>query len=80
MDETWNWGVLFFTQGIESERRMIWNDATLEGNELKSDGIVKRVIPVDAREDVGRELDGHGCHFQCCFGFPNEVIFGANML
>ena len=80
MDETWYRRVLFFAQGVESERRVIGNNATLEGNELKPDGVVERVVPIDARENIRRELDSHGRHFQCCLCFLNKVVSGADML
>ena len=58
----------------------IGNHTALERDELHPDGVIERVLPVDAGENVRRKFDSHRRHFERSLGFLNELVLCANML
>ena len=79
MNQAFDGGVMLFTEGIESQFRVVWQQGGPQRDELAANGILKRVAPVSHTESVRCDANSHWSNTDGLLDLAEEVISGLDL-
>lgn len=79
VNQAFNRRVMLFTEGIESQSRVVWEQRGPQRNKLAANGVVKRIVPVSYAERVRCDANGHWGNTNSLLDLTEKVIFSLDL-
>lgn len=70
---------MFFTERIESQLWVVWQQGGPQRDELPANGILKRIAPVSNAESVRRDANGHWGNTNSLLDLIEKIISGLDL-